>query len=128
MEVSKLVSDLKQKLQHEEEGVGPVVGAGRWGGGNRHLGRDTWLWGAEQGWLGQEALRGEDVVPGRQDGCGDESDILIPQTGILLPVMWHGVEMDLFLMDASHPAPLEVVQRDNCCKKASAGAEGFVKR
>lgn len=62
MEVSKLVSDLKQKLQHEEEGVGPVVGAGRWGGGNRHLGRDTWLWGAEQGWLGQEALRREDVV------------------------------------------------------------------
>lgn len=63
MEVSKLVSDLKQQLQHhhEEEGVGPAVGAGRWGRGNRHLGRDTWLWGVEQGWLGQEAVRGEGV-------------------------------------------------------------------
>jgi len=66
MKVSQLVRDLEQQLQHQhgEEGVGPVVGAGSWGGGNRHLGRDTWLWGAEQGWLGHEALRGEGV------GCG----------------------------------------------------------
>lgn len=53
MEVSKLVSDLKWQLQHqhEEEGVGPGVGAGRWDGGNRYLGRDTWLWGlSRNGW------------------------------------------------------------------------------
>lgn len=63
MEVSKLLSDLKHQLQHqhEEEGVGTAVGAGRQGGGNSHLGRDTWLRGVEQGWLGQEALRGEGV-------------------------------------------------------------------
>lgn len=61
MEVSQLVRDLEQQLQHQHgaEGVGQVVGAGSWGGGNRPLGRDSWLWGAEQGWLGHEALRGE---------------------------------------------------------------------
>lgn len=30
-------------------------------------------------------------------------------------------------MDGCHSAPLEAVQRDHSCKKASAGAEGFVK-
>ena len=61
MEVSQLVRDLEQQLQHQhgEEGVGPVVGAGSWHGGNRHPVRDIWLGGAEQGWLGHEALRGE---------------------------------------------------------------------
>lgn len=54
MEVSQLVRDLQQQLQlqHGEEVVGPRVGAGSWGGGNRQLGRDIWLQGAEQGWLG----------------------------------------------------------------------------
>lgn len=64
MEASQLVRDLEQQLQHQhgDEGVGPAVGAGSWGGGNRrHLGRDIWLWGAEQGWLGHEALRREGV-------------------------------------------------------------------
>lgn len=61
MEESQLVRDLQQRLQHQhgEEGVGPGVGAGSWGGGNRQLGRDIRLRGAEQRWLGHGTLREE---------------------------------------------------------------------
>lgn len=63
VEKSQLVRVLEEQLprQHRQEGVGPGLCGRSRGGRTGQVGRDLWLWGAEQGWLGPEARRGDSV-------------------------------------------------------------------